>query len=190
MISMKRPRRFTRIVSVCLALFCVVAYTKIFKTQKTAEKVEIITNGPDIALEPLTTFHSRHLLDSGGDNCTKPRNHHEGYNDSCSFVLAVCGDKASLINYLAFTLCDLEYVQVGGISYNLLCLNNLLIVCTQVNIFDVFCHSTMQPLAYILMAFWVLLLISLLATTVRYAVIEMPVTFSLYSPRSFLHILG
>ena len=136
MISMKRPRRFTRIVSVCLALFCVVAYTKIFKTQKTAEKVEIITNGPDIALEPLTTFHSRHLLDSGGDNCTKPRNHHEGYNDSCSFVLAVCGDKASLINYLAFTLCDLEYVQVGEISYNLLCLNNLLIVCTQINLFD------------------------------------------------------
>ena len=51
--------------------------------------------------------------DDDGDNCTAPRGDHVGYNDSCAFVLDQCQDEVSLINYLAFTLCDMANVLVG-----------------------------------------------------------------------------
>lgn len=50
--------------------------------------------------------------DADQDNCTAPRAHHEGYNDSCSFVLDQCQDWV-LFDYLRFVLCDLKHVQVA-----------------------------------------------------------------------------
>lgn len=45
------------------------------------------------------------------DNCTNP--HDKGsYESSCKFVLAECGKKSELINYLAFVLCDLPNLEV------------------------------------------------------------------------------
>ena len=49
---------------------------------------------------------------SDEDNCTDPRGHHHGYNDSCDFVLGECGGEAALINYLSFVLCDFATVEV------------------------------------------------------------------------------
>ena len=46
------------------------------------------------------------------DNCTAPRADHDGYNDSCAYVLDQCQDEASLVNYLAFVLCDFANIQV------------------------------------------------------------------------------
>lgn len=50
--------------------------------------------------------------DDDDDNCTAPRGEHDGYNNSCAFVLDQCQDEVSLVNYLAFVLCDLADVQV------------------------------------------------------------------------------
>lgn len=57
--------------------------------------------------------------DNGGgsddqDNCTAPRGHHKGYNDSCSFVLDQCSGNWVLFNYLRFVLCDMKHVQVAS----------------------------------------------------------------------------
>lgn len=49
--------------------------------------------------------------DGDQDNCTAPRSHHVGYNDSCSFVLDQCQDWV-LFDYLRFILCDMKHVQV------------------------------------------------------------------------------
>lgn len=46
------------------------------------------------------------------DNCTHPRQPLPQYNDSCTFVHAVCEGKAELINYLALILCDLPKAEV------------------------------------------------------------------------------
>ena len=54
--------------------------------------------------------------DADQDNCTAPRGHHEGYNDSCSFVLDQCQNWV-LFDYLRFVLCDMKHVQV--VSHNL-----------------------------------------------------------------------
>ena len=47
------------------------------------------------------------------DNCTAPRGHHKGYNDSCSFVLDQCSGNWVLFDYLRFVLCDMKHVQVA-----------------------------------------------------------------------------
>ncbi len=74
----------------------------------------------------LTPHTQRHLLsmdgyrddnpqllgDSDQDNCTDPRGSHEGYNNSCDFVLDQCSDEAALVNYLSFVLCNLANVKV------------------------------------------------------------------------------
>lgn len=51
------------------------------------------------------------LYDDDGDgdgddanNCSSPRKH-SGYNSSCEFVRAMCGDEAQLFDYLQFILC-------------------------------------------------------------------------------------
>ena len=49
--------------------------------------------------------------DGDQDNCTAPRSHHAGYNDSCSFVLDQCQDWV-LFDYLRFILCDMKHIQV------------------------------------------------------------------------------
>ena len=50
--------------------------------------------------------------DDSDNNCTAPRGDHHGYNDSCAFVLDQCQDAASLVDYLAFVLCDFANIQV------------------------------------------------------------------------------
>ncbi len=45
------------------------------------------------------------------DNCTDPRDK-GSYENTCQFVIAECGKKSELINYLAFALCDLPYLEV------------------------------------------------------------------------------
>ena len=52
-----------------------------------------------------------------GDDCKAPRGHHEGYNDSCSFVLDKCSGEWVLFNYLRFILCDMRHVQVSSIYH-------------------------------------------------------------------------
>lgn len=48
---------------------------------------------------------------SQNDNCTDP--HDKGsYENTCQFVIAECGKKSELINYLAFVLCDLPDLEV------------------------------------------------------------------------------
>ncbi len=48
---------------------------------------------------------------SNNDNCTDP--HDKGsYESTCQFVKAECGKKSELIDYLAFVLCDLPYIEV------------------------------------------------------------------------------
>ena len=51
--------------------------------------------------------------DDGGDNCTAPRSHHVGYNDSCAFVTEECSGEWVLFDYLKFILCDMRHVQVS-----------------------------------------------------------------------------
>ncbi len=45
------------------------------------------------------------------DNCTDP-NDKGSYESSCQLVLAECGKKSELIDYLAFVVCDLPYMEV------------------------------------------------------------------------------
>ena len=68
-----------------------------------------------------TVGGGRHLLsndnsseDQGADNCTSLR-HFQGYNSSCDFVRQECASKRVLMDYLAFTLCDLGRIKVGQI---------------------------------------------------------------------------
>lgn len=51
--------------------------------------------------------------DDGDSNCSKPlRHHHDGYNDSCDYVRAVCTDVHVLVDYLALPTCALPSVKV------------------------------------------------------------------------------
>ena len=69
----------------------------------------------------LADFPDKNLDDGDGgesgdnqqqDNCTAPRSPHQGYNDSCSFVLAECSGNWVLFDYLRFVLCDMRHAQV------------------------------------------------------------------------------
>lgn len=51
--------------------------------------------------------------DSG--NCTNPRHPPQKYKSSCEFVRTECADKAELIDYIAFVVCDLTSVQVSAL---------------------------------------------------------------------------
>ena len=112
-----------RFTTICIILACVVAYHHFLHNK---EKIPLKENNgksrksTSLALsvvEYQNRYTSRRLLDSGDDedNCTKPREPHAGYNDSCDYVLDQCsGSKeVSLINYLSFVLCDLRGVQVS-----------------------------------------------------------------------------
>lgn len=91
--------------------------------------------------------------DSDSDNCTKLRDHH-GYNDTCEFVRNNCQDEGQLFNYLGFVTCQMKDLQVG--SHLPLFTNNK----------RCFLSLCFQPLAYVILAVWLVYLISLLATTV------------------------
>ena len=83
-------------------------------------------------------------------NCSQPF----ARNDSCQFVLANCSKDVQLINYLAIVACHLSAVKVS--SYIALVKEAGLVIVT----------FPLQPLAYIILALWLVYLISLLATTV------------------------
>ena len=63
-------------------------------------------------------FKNRHLLQEELDdvefdtNCTAPKDHHVGYNNSCDFILDQCGDELQLFNYLKLVLCDFSRAEV------------------------------------------------------------------------------
>lgn len=51
----------------------------------------------------------------GSDNCTNPRHPPQNYKSSCDFVHAECAEKAELIDYMAFVVCNLTSVQVSAL---------------------------------------------------------------------------
>lgn len=131
-----RVKLSVRVISVSIALLCVVAYSQLAQRKQQDSLVvedsslhRVRARGlvvrPRVASEAEEKSHgapqsiryeSRHLLDAGNaDNCSKPRESHPGYNGSCSYVLENCmaDYDRSLFNYLTFALCDLSKVQVG-----------------------------------------------------------------------------
>ena len=131
-----RAKLSVRIISVSVALLCVVAYSQLVQRKQQDSLVVEDSNlrrvrarglvvRPRVASEAEDRSHgesqsiryeSRHLLDAGdAENCSKPREGHPGYNSSCSYVLENCmaDYDGSLFNYLTFVLCDLSSVQVS-----------------------------------------------------------------------------
>lgn len=51
----------------------------------------------------------------GSGNCTNPRHPPQNYKSSCEFVRTECTEKAELIDYIAFVVCDLTSVQVSAL---------------------------------------------------------------------------
>ena len=131
-----RLKLSVRIVSVSIALLCVVAYSHLVRRKQHDSLISEdnhlrhvrsrgLVCGPRVASVAEERSHespqelrfsSRGLLDAGDtDNCSKPRESHPGYNSSCSYVLENCMSQydSTLINYLTFVLCDLSNVQVS-----------------------------------------------------------------------------
>ncbi len=93
------------------------------------------------------------------DNCTDP-NDKGSYESSCQLVLAECSKKSELIDYLAFVVCDLPYMEVRKNLHEYIRITPYLTSSCFVAFF------TMQPVAYVVMTIWLIYLIALLATTV------------------------
>lgn len=84
---------------------------------------ELATSASTVITEysPVTNASTGPGDDDGGgdgdqDNCTAPRGHHPGYNDSCTFVREQCSGEWVLFDYLGFILCDMMHVQVSSRS--------------------------------------------------------------------------
>lgn len=96
--------------------------------------------------------------DEANDNCTHPRNPPQIYKTSCDFVHAECANKAELFDYMAFIVCNLPSAQVSILQY----VSGQYLLCWATS------NPVIQPIGFVLMAFWAIYLISLLATTVSY----------------------
>ena len=144
--SGRRPYKLTvRFVSVICALSVMAIYSLSTKTQRHASAVHSSTRSSSLdingaAASPRLTgrrlFQYSALAnsdtiptdfeddddddddsdDGDQDNCTAPRSHHAGYNDSCSFVLDQCSGEWVLFDYLRFILCDMKHIQVRRLS--------------------------------------------------------------------------
>ena len=57
----------------------------------------------------------------GRGNCTNPRHPPQNYKSSCDFVRTECAEKAELIDYMAFVVCDLRSVQVSALCVQMVC---------------------------------------------------------------------
>ena len=120
------PHQFTvRLVTVLCALGVMYAYS-IYKQGPSVDApphtIDVDSSRSSQYMSPrrhlLSTYQLEDDNDGSGDddgddtNCTNPRGQHNGYNDSCSFVLDNCGDTVQLFNYMELVLCRLRHVQV------------------------------------------------------------------------------
>ena len=102
--------------------------------QQDVQSVEIGTSKEYMhllnGLHQLLDRPSRHILlvkaannssndgqqyNEGSGNCTNPRYPPQNYKNSCEFVRTECAEKAELIDYMAFVVCDLTAVQVSAL---------------------------------------------------------------------------